>query len=78
MGSNFAANAPCKYLVRKNQLCGKIKEVIGVAPIDVYEVNSKNIDDVCLNRVFETIISPKPQGNIPKEIDWAKMEIEGK
>lgn len=67
-----------KYLVRKNQLCGKIKEVIGVAPIDVYEVNSKNIDDVCLNRVFETIISPKPQGNIPKEIDWAKMEIEGK
>ena len=49
-----------------------------MAPIDVYEVNSKNIDDVCLNRVFETIISPKPQGNIPKEIDWAKMEIEGK
>lgn len=65
-----------KLKERKELLCNKFAEVLGVQPEEVYEVNSKNLDDVELNNVFEKIISPKQEVETPKEIDWVKMEIE--
>jgi len=61
---------------RREQLCKKFEEVLGVKPVEVYEVNSKALEDTALNNVFERIITPKPQVEEPKEIDWVKMEIE--
>ena len=65
-----------KLADRKILLCNKFTEVLGSEPIDVYEVNSKSLDDKALNNVFERIISPKPQEEGPKEIDWVKTEID--
>ena len=65
-----------KLADRKILLCNKFTEVLGSEPIDVYEVNSKSLDDEALNNVFERIISPKPQEEGPKEIDWVKTEID--
>lgn len=65
-----------KLADRKTLLCNKFTEVLGSGPIDVYEVNSKSLDDEALNNVFERIISPKPQEEGPKEIDWVKTEID--
>lgn len=65
-----------KLAERREDLCAKFAEVLGTPPIGVYEVNSKAIDDVALNNVFEKIISPMPQEKGPKEIDWVKMEID--
>lgn len=65
-----------KLADRKTLLCNKFTEVLGSGPIDVYEVNSKSLDDEALNNVFEKIISPKPQEEGPKEIDWVKTEID--
>lgn len=65
-----------KLADRKTLLCNKFTEVLGSDPIDVYEVNSKSLDDEALNNVFERILSPKPQEEGPKEIDWVKTEIE--
>ena len=61
---------------RKELLCKKFEEALGVKPVEVYEVNSKALEDTALNNVFERIISPKPQVEGPKEIDWVKMELE--
>lgn len=65
-----------KLADRKILLCNKFTEILGSEPIDVYEVNSKSLDDEALNNVFERIISPKPQEEGPKEIDWVKTEID--
>ena len=65
-----------KLADRKTLLCNKFTEVLGSNPIDVYEVNSKSLDDEALNHVFERILSPKPQEEGPKEIDWVKTEID--
>lgn len=65
-----------KLADRKTLLCNKFTEVLGTEPIEVYEVNSKSLDDEALNNVFERIISPKPQEEGPKEIDWVKTEID--
>lgn len=65
-----------KLADRKTLLCNKFTEVLGSNPIDVYEVNSKSLDDEALNNVFERILSPKPQEEGPKEIDWVKTEID--
>ena len=65
-----------KLADRKTLLCNKFTEVLGSDPIDVYEVNSKSLDDEALNNVFERILSPKPQEEGPKEIDWVKTEID--
>lgn len=65
-----------KLADRKTLLCSKFTEVLGSDPIDVYEVNSKSLDDEALNNVFERILSPKPQEEGPKEIDWVKTEID--
>ena len=65
-----------KLADRKTLLCNKFTEVLGSAPIDVYEVNSKSLGDEALNNVFERILSPKPQEEGPKEIDWVKTEID--
>lgn len=67
-----------KLADRKTLLCNKFTEVLGSDPIDVYEVNSKSLDDEALNNVFERILSPKPQEEGPKEIDWVKTEIDGR
>ena len=65
-----------KLADRKTLLCNKFTEVLGSDPIDVYEVNSKSLDDEALNNVFVRILSPKPQEKRPKEIDWVKTEID--
>lgn len=65
-----------KQAERKELLRKKFTEVLETEPLGVYEVNSKALDDVALNSVFERIIRPKPQGEGPKEIDWVKMEID--
>ncbi len=65
-----------KLADRKTLLYNKFTEVLGSEPNDVYEVNSKSLDDEALNNVFERIISPKPQEEGPKEIDWVKTEID--
>ena len=65
-----------KLADRRELLCGKFAEVLGEEPVEVYEVNSKNLGDEALNNVFERIISPKTQVEGPKEIDWLKMEID--
>lgn len=65
-----------KLADRRELLCKKFTELLEADPIDVYEVNSKALDDTALNNVFERIISPKPQVEGPKEIDWVKMEID--
>ena len=65
-----------KLADRKTLLCNKFIDILGAEPIEVYEVNSKSLDDEALNSVFEKIISPKPQEEGPKEIDWVKMEID--
>ena len=65
-----------KLADRRELLCKKFAEVLGADPLDVYEVNSKSLDDTALNNVFEKVISPKTQEEGPKEIDWVKMEID--
>ena len=65
-----------KLADRKTLLCNKFTEVLGSDPIDLYEVNSKSLDDEALNNVFVRILSPKPQEKRPKEIDWVKTEID--
>ena len=65
-----------KLADRRGLLCKKFAEVLGADPLEVYEVNSKSLDDIALNNVFERVISPKTQEEGPKEIDWVKMEID--
>lgn len=65
-----------KLADRRELLCKKFAEVLGADPLDVYEVNSKALDDTALNNVFERVISPKTQEEGPKEIDWVKMKID--
>lgn len=65
-----------KLADRRELLCKKFAEVLGADPLEVYEVNSKALDDTALNNVFERVISPKTQEEGPKEIDWVKMEID--
>ena len=65
-----------KLADRRELLCKKFVEIMGTEPIEVYEVNSKALEDESLNSVFERIISPKTQVEGPKEIDWVKMEID--
>ena len=65
-----------KLADRRELLCKKFAEVLGSYPSEVYEVNSKVLDDTALNNVFERVISPKAQVEGPKEIDWVKMEID--
>lgn len=65
-----------KLADRRELLCKKFAEVLGADPLEVYEVNSKSLDDIALNNVFERVISPKTQEEGPKEIDWVKMEID--
>jgi len=65
-----------KLAERKKLLCKKIADVLGTEPVEVYEVNSKALEDEALNSVFERIISPKTQVEGPKEIDWVKMGID--
>lgn len=65
-----------KLTDRRELLCKKFAEVLGADPLEVYEVNSKALDDTALNNVFERVISPKTQEEGPKEIDWVKMEID--
>ena len=65
-----------KLADRRELLCKKFVEIMGAEPIEVYEVNSKALEDESLNSVFERIISPKTQVEGPKEIDWVKMEID--
>lgn len=65
-----------KLADRRELMCKKFAEVLGAEPVEVYEVNSKALEDEALNNVFERIISPKPQVEGPKEIDWVKMEID--
>ena len=71
-----AADRKKKLADRRELLCKKFAEVLGAEPLEVYEVNSKALDDAALNNVFERIISPKPLAGGPKEIDWVKMEID--
>ena len=61
---------------RKNLICSSFTEVLGIQPIDVYEVNSKDLNNAGLNSVFEKILSPKQQTESCREMDWVKMEIE--
>lgn len=65
-----------KLADRRELLCKKFAEILGADPLEVYEVNSKALDDTALNNVFERVISPKTQEEGPKEIDWVKMEID--
>lgn len=65
-----------KLADRKGLLCKKFAEVLGPEPLEVYEVNSKALDDTALNNVFERIISPKQKVEGPKKIDWVKMAID--
>lgn len=65
-----------KLADRRELLCKKFAEVLGADPLEVYEVNSKALDDTALNNVFERVISPKTQEEGSKEIDWVKMEID--
>lgn len=65
-----------KLADRRGLLCKKFEEVLGAAPADVYEVNSKELYNTALNSVFERIISPKLQVEGTKELDWVKMEID--
>lgn len=71
-----AADRKKKLEDRRELLCKKFAEVLGAEPLEVYEVNSKALDDVALNNVFERIIRPKTLAGAPKEIDWVKMEID--
>lgn len=71
-----AADRKKKLEDRRELLCKKFAEVLGAEPLEVYEVNSKALDDAALNNVFERIISPKTLAGAPKEIDWVKMEID--
>ena len=65
-----------KMTDRREKLCEKFTEVIGSEPVDVFEVNSKALEDEALNSVFERIISPNTQVESPKEIDWVKIKID--
>lgn len=65
-----------KLADRRELLCKKFAEVLGAEPVEVFEVNSKALEDTALNKVFEKIIGPKPQVEGPKEIDWVKMDID--
>ena len=65
-----------KLSTRKDELCNKFEEILEVRPLEVYEVNSKSLDNPALNKVFEYIIRPKEHEECSKEIDWVKMEID--
>ena len=65
-----------KLADRKEKMCAVFCTNIGVAPDQVYEVNSKALDDEQLNQVFDRIIQPREKGEEPKNLDWVKMEIE--
>lgn len=71
-----AAERKKKLADRKGLLCKMFTEVLGAEPVEVYEVNSKALEDTALNNVFERVISPKAHEEGPKEIDWVKMDID--
>ena len=45
-----------KLSTRKDELCNKFEEILEVRPLEVYEVNSKSLDNPALNKVFEYIM----------------------
>lgn len=65
-----------KLADRGKLLCGMFKDQLGTEPQKVFKVNSKKLDDEELNNVFEMILSPLPIPESPKDLDWAKMEID--
>lgn len=64
-----------KLANRRELLCLMFKDQFGAEPKGVYEVNSKDLENEALNKVFEMILSPLPKTESPKELEWAKMEI---
>lgn len=65
-----------KLADRKEKMCAVFSSNLGVAPNQIYEVNSKALDDEQLNQVFYRIIQPKEKGEDFKKLDWVKTEIE--
>lgn len=65
-----------KLADRREKMCSIFKDVVGAAPENVYEVNSKSPDDEQLNQVFTQIISEKTVNAEAMNLDWAKKEIE--
>lgn len=65
-----------KLADRKEKMCAVFSSNLGDAPKQVYEVNSKALDDEELNKVFDRIIQPKEKGEDSKILDWVKTEIE--
>ena len=65
-----------KLAERKEKMCGVFTSNIGYEPDNVYEVDSKNLDDEQLNKLFVKLIKPKERGEQQKTLDWVKAEIE--
>lgn len=57
-----------KLADRRELLCKKFAEVLGADPLEVYEVNSKALDDTALNNVFERVIALKRRRKGPKRL----------
>lgn len=65
-----------KLVERKDKVCAKFTELVGLAPQAAYEVNSTDLENDELNKVFTQILKPKANAEALPEYDWVKMEIE--
>lgn len=68
---------------RKKKLkdrCEKLKQLfkdsIGAEATGIYMVNSRDLNNDSLNKLFAQILCPKLPKEAVKEMDWVKMEIE--
>ena len=65
-----------KLAERSEKFKQLFKESIGAEASGVFEVNSRDLNNESLNKLFAQIISPKQPTQAVKELDWVKMEIE--
>lgn len=65
-----------KFADRRVKMCEVFSTSLGLAPCQVFEVNSKVLNNEQLNQVFVKIIQPKEKRNDSKNLDWVKNEIE--
>lgn len=65
-----------KLAERKDKLCARFTELVGTNPYATYEVNSTDLENDELNKVFTLILKPSGYVEALSELDWVKMEIE--